>query len=68
MNLPVLFRTIDGASQATIETRIRHGAAWMQPDGMAKCRRLRFSFFKKTITARSVACLLAFWLVKEMGL
>jgi hypothetical protein len=26
MNFPVLFRTIDGASQATIENAIRHGS------------------------------------------
>ncbi len=45
MNLPVLFRTIDGASQATIETQYaveifgsgRYGAD----------RRPRFSFFRR---------------------
>ena len=45
MNLPVLFRTIDGISQITIETQyavrdlksFRYGAS----------RRLRFSFFKR---------------------
>ena len=48
MNFPVLFRTIDGASQATIETQYATELL-RQSDWYGKCRRPRFSFFKKDI-------------------
>ena len=46
MNLPVLFRTIDGTSQVTIETQYADRRLQC-PVGMARRRRLRFSFFKR---------------------
>ncbi len=48
MNFPVLFRTIDGASQATIETQYATEVL-LYSDWYGKCRRPRFSFFKKDI-------------------
>ncbi len=48
MNFPVLFRTIDGASQATIETQYATELL-RQSDWYGKVRRPRFSFFKKDI-------------------
>ena len=48
MNFPVLFRTIDGASQATIETQYATEVL-RYSDWYGKCRRPRFSFFMKDI-------------------
>ncbi len=45
MNLPVLFRTIDGTSQVTIETQYADRDFWSFRYGAS--RRLRFSFFKR---------------------
>jgi hypothetical protein len=46
----MLFRTIDGASQATIETQYADGGLFIQVFSFryGGYRRLRFSFFKKT--------------------
>ena len=45
MNLPVLFRTIDGTSQVTIETQ--YAARDFKSFRYGASRRLRFSFFKR---------------------
>jgi hypothetical protein len=46
----MLFRTIDGASQATIATQYADGGLFIQAFSFryGGYRRLRFSFFKKT--------------------